>query len=144
MGFDKRSFWEKALRENEPPAATRFLGFELIDFDPDAGWVEAAFKLPPEASNPVGDGQGGFVTAILDEVMSLAGAIAQDGPAVTPTLQMTTSFIRPTPVGKPLIGRGNVVRAGRSAIFTEGWLYDEDRNLLAQATASCLPRAIPV
>ena len=143
MAFDKRAYWERVLRQTEKPAATKFLGFELIDFNLDDGWIEAAFELPPEAANPAGDGQGGFITAMLDEVMSYAGSIVQEGPALSPTLQMTTSFIRPVPVGERLVGRGEVVRAGRRAIFTQGWLYNAEEMLLAQATASCIPRAIP-
>ena len=95
MAFDKRAFWQDLLTNKTPPRATAFLGFELIAFDPDAGWVEAAFTLPEQATNPGGDAQGGFVSAMLDEVMSLAGSIAQDGPAMSPTLQMTTSYLRP-------------------------------------------------
>ncbi len=142
MSFDKRAFWEHQMTHGTPPPATAFLGFECIAFDENEGWIDAAFCLPKEATNPGGDAQGGFITAMLDEVMSMAGSIAQDGPAMTPTLQMTTSFIRPVPVGVRLIGRGEVVRRGRSAIFTQGFLRSEDGKLLAQATASCIPRAM--
>jgi uncharacterized protein (TIGR00369 family) len=143
MTFDKRAYWQDLLTNTTPPEATAFLGFELIAFDPDAGWVDAAFTLPAQATNPGGDAQGGFVSAMLDEVMSLAGSIVQDGPAMSPTLQMTTSYIRPVPVGQRLIGRGECVRRGRAGIFTQGFLRREDGTLLAQATASCIPRAMP-
>ena len=143
MIFDKRAFWQDLLTNKTPPRATAFLGFELIAFDPDAGWVEAAFTLPEHATNPGGDAQGGFVSAMLDEVMSLAGSIAQDGPAMSPTLQMTTSYLRPVPIGERLLGRGECVRRGRAALFTRGELTREDGTLLAQATASCIPRALP-
>lgn len=142
MGFDKRAFWQDLLTRDDIPAAARFLNFELIAFDETEGWVEAAFTLPPEAGNPAGDGQGGFVAAMLDEVMSVAGSIVQDGPAMAPTLQMTTSYIRPVPVGERLIGRGECVRRGRAGIFTQGFLRRQDGTLLAQATASCIPRAL--
>ena len=64
MSFDKRAFWQDLLTNKTPPKATAFLGFELIAFDPDAGWVEAAFTLPEHATNPGGDAQGGFVSAM--------------------------------------------------------------------------------
>ncbi|KCZ45628.1 MULTISPECIES: PaaI family thioesterase [unclassified Hyphomonas] len=142
MSFDKRAYWEGVLGDGTRPPATDFVGFELIAFDEKEGWAEAAFCLPAEATNPGGTAQGGFVTAALDEVMSVAGSIVQDGPAMAPTLQMTTSFIRPVPVGVRLIGRGEVVRKGRQAIFTQGVLSAEDGTLLAQATASCIPRSL--
>ena len=34
------------------------------------------------------------------------------------------------------------VRKGRAAIFTQGFLRAEDGTLLAQATASCIPRSL--
>jgi uncharacterized protein (TIGR00369 family) len=144
MDFDARAHWQAILGDPaRRPPATAFVNFELIGFDPDAGWCEASFMAPPEAANPGGDTQGGFITAMLDEVMSVAGSIVQGGPAMSPTLQMTTSFLRPVPVGVRLIGRGEVVRQGRAALFTQGWLRREDGTLLAQATASCIPRAMP-
>ena len=141
--FNARKYWQELLGDPaKRPPATAFVGFEMIAFDPDAGWCEAAFHLPAAATNPGGTAQGGFVTAMLDEVMSVAGSIVQGGPAMSPTLQMTTSFIRPVPVQTRLIGRGAVVRHGRAAIFTEGWLRNEDGTLLAQATASCIARSL--
>ena len=142
MSFDKRAYWQGVLGDGTRPPATDFVGFELIAFDENAGWAEAAFCLPAEATNPGGTAQGGFITAALDEIMSVAGSIVQDGPAMAPTLQMTVSFIRPVPVGVRLLGRGEVVRKGRQAIFTQGFLREEDGKLLAQATASCIPRSL--
>jgi uncharacterized protein (TIGR00369 family) len=142
MSFDKRAYWEGVLGDGSRPPATDFVGFDLIAFDETEGWAEAAFCLPAQATNPGGTAQGGFVTAALDEIMSVAGSIVQDGPAMAPTLQLTVSFIRPVPVGVRLLGRGEVVRKGRQAIFTQGYLRGEDGKLLAQATASCIPRSL--
>lgn len=141
---ERRAHWMQVLTgdANEIPKATAFLGFELIDFDIEAGWCEAWFALPSAATNPGGDAQGGFISAVLDEVMSVAGSIVQPPPAMSPTLQMTTSFIRPVPVGRRLKGRGEVIRQGRAAIFTQGWLWDDKGKHLASATASCIPRSL--
>lgn len=139
-----RAHWMDALTGDPTsfPRATAFLGFELIDIDIEAGWCEAWFTLPSAATNPGGNAQGGFISAVLDEVMSVAGSIVQPPPAMSPTLQMTTSFIRPVPIGQRLKGRGEVIRRGRAAIFTEGWLWDAAGKQLAGATASCIPRSL--
>jgi len=79
---DKDAYWRTLLTSHKLPGATGFVGFELIDLDCDAGWCEASFKLPEQAINPGGNAQGGFITAVLDEVMSLAGAIVQAPPAM--------------------------------------------------------------
>ncbi|MBD3768689.1 MAG: PaaI family thioesterase [Rhodobacterales bacterium] len=143
MSFDKRAYWQDILTNPDTRTPSMdFTSFELLGFDEAEGWTEGAFCLPREATNPGGNAQGGFVTAMLDEVMSIAGSIVQDGPAMAPTLQMTVSFIRPVPVGQRLIGRGEVVRRGKAGIFTQGFLRDEDGKLLAQATASCIPRVL--
>lgn len=139
---ERLAYWDDALKAGEKPPATEFLGFELISVDVETGTCEAWFCLPVQATNPGGHAQGGFVSAALDEVMSVAGSVVQPPPAMSPTLQMTTSFIRPVPVGQRLKGRGQVVRQGKAAIFTEGWLWDETGRLLAQATASCIPRSL--
>lgn len=138
----KQNYWDSTLSKPDLPPASVFLGFELIRCDAEKGWCEAHFVLPPQAANPGGSAQGGFISAMLDEVMSVAGSIVQLPPAMSPTLQMTTSFIRPVSVGVQLKARGEVVRQGRAAIFTEGWLWNADGKLLAQATASCIPRSL--
>ena len=138
----RRAYWDETLTADEKPPATQFLGFELIRVDVEQGICEAWFCLPQQATNPGGHAQGGFISAALDEVMSVAGSVVQPPPAMSPTLQMTTSFIRPVPIGQRLKGCGQVVRQGKAAIFTEGWLWDETDRLLAQASASCIPRSL--
>lgn len=140
---DPDAFWRALLSRDDLPPATKLIGFELIDLSIDAGWCEAYFTLPEAATNPGGVAQGGFVSVLLDEVMSLAASIVQPPPAMAPTLQMTTSFIRPVQTGVRLKGRGALIRRARAASFTEGWLWDDDGMLLAQATASCIGRPLP-
>lgn len=124
------------------PAASKLLGFELIDLDPEAGWVECAFLARADFLNPGGTVQGGFLTAMLDDAMSIAGVISMGQRGWVPTLQMTTSFLSPAREGR-LIARGEVARAGRSAIHTSGHLRDGEGRLIATAVAACIPRPLP-
>lgn len=133
--------WREILTGPDMSGATAFLRFELIDFDSTDGWCEAYFTAGDETLNPAGNVQGGFIAAMLDEVMSVAGSIVQPGPAMVPTLQMTTNFLRPVPPGR-LIGRGEVLRAGRTTLHTHGVLRDLTGTVLAEATAACVPRAL--
>ena len=130
-------------KSKKRPPCSDTLGMRLAEVEQDAQRIRMDFDVSPSFANPTGAVQGGFVSAMLDEVMSLAGSIAQDGPAMSPTLQMTTSYLRPVPIGERLLGRGECVRRGRAALFTRGELTREDGTLLAQATASCIPRALP-
>jgi len=117
------------------PAATRHLGFELLDFDVEAQWVEAAFTAKPEFLNPNGTVQGGIVTAFLDEVMSGAAFLAAGMKSGVPSIEMKTMFLRPLYEGR-CTARGQVQRLGRSVCFLEGRLYSAEGKLCATGTAT--------
>ena len=80
-----------------PPSA-RHLGLELIDFSVEGGWAEMAFLPRPEFANPAGMVQGGFVCAMLDDTMGLTASISQRFKILVPTLQVSVSYLRPTPM----------------------------------------------
>ncbi len=124
------------------PPATLLMGFELLDFSVDGAWAEAAFNPPYAMINPIGAVQGGYVTAMLDEVMGVAASIHKRFEIVVPTLSITTNFFKPTPIAR-VIGRGEVVRIGATSAHLQGWLRDEAGVLLASATASATVRAHP-
>lgn len=142
MSYRTDDEWKIFFNEEAMPPASELMGFKLLDISASQGWVEAAFMGRQSFTNPGRTIQGGFVSAMMDDVMSIAAVIMQDQPSWVPTLQMTTNFIRPALPG-PLIARGEVIRKGRGAVHTQGFLYDEDRRLLAQANAACVPRQLP-
>lgn len=99
-----------------------------------AGFDAAADKF----ANPMGQIQGGYLCAMLDDVMSVACLVASGMTSVAPTLEMKTSFMRPAMPG-PLRGVGRVVKWGKSIAFTEGELFDGEGRLLAKATGTAKP-----
>lgn len=122
-----------------PPGSARTLGFHMLSVSQAERRVEIAFSPSAEAvGNPMGQVQGGFVCAMLDECMSVAGMIASGMTSVVPTLEMKTSFLRPALPG-PLKGIGWVVKQGRTVCFLEGELYDPEGRLLARASATAIP-----
>jgi len=135
--------WRTILTQPGYAGATRFLGWELIDLDVETGICDVYFQGRAEMMNPGGNMQGGFITAMLDDAMSVAACIVQPVYGMAPTMQMTTNFLRPTPMEK-LRARGVVVRAGRSAVHTRGELFDMEDKLLATAVAACMPRPMPL
>lgn len=121
------------------PGSARTLGFRLIAVSQAQRRVEIAFEPTVEAvGNPMGQVQGGYVCAMLDECMSVAGMITSGMTCVVPTLEMKTSFLRPALPG-PLKGVGWVVKWGKTICFTEGELYDPEGRLLAKASATAIP-----
>ena len=124
--------------KNAPPSA-RTLGFKLIRVSQAERRVEIAFDARADLlANPMGQVQGGFVCAMLDECMSVAGMIASGMTHVVPTLEIKTSFLRPAMPGA-LRGVGRVVKWGRTVCFMEGELYDAEGRLLATSTGTALP-----
>ena len=117
-----------------PPAAET-LGWELIAEDPNAGTIEIAFHPGQALLNPHGTVQGGFVAAMLDDTMGPALVSMTDGACIPSSLDMNVSFLRPV---KPerVIGKGRVVKLGKSLAFLEAELFDEAGELLARATST--------
>lgn len=140
---ERDALWRKILTLPGYAGATGFLGWDLIDLDVKKGVCDVHFQGREEMMNPGGNMQGGFITAMLDDAMSVAACLVQPVYGLAPTLQMTTNFLRPVPMEK-LRARGEVVRAGRSAVHTHGELYNMDGKLLATAVAACIPRPAPL
>ena len=102
------------------PTGSQTLGFELLAVRQAEREVEVGFNARAELlCNPMGQIQGGYVCAMLDECMSVAGMITSGMTHVVPTLEMKTSFLRPAMPGS-LRGVGRVVKWGRSICFMEG------------------------
>lgn len=124
------------------PPATETLGFQVIRVDQAAREIEAAVEARAEFANPTGQIQGGFLMAMLDETMSVAGVVASNMTAFIPTLEMKTSFFRPATPGR-LRCIGRVARWGKQIAFLEGELYDGEGRLLAKATSTAMPQPFP-
>lgn len=130
---------ERFRASKNQPTGSKTLGFELLAVRQADREVEVGFTARADLlCNPMGQIQGGYVCAMLDEAMSVAGMIASGMTHVVPTLEMKTSFLRPALPGA-LRGVGRVVKWGRTVCFTEGELYDRDGRLLAKATGTAIP-----
>jgi uncharacterized protein (TIGR00369 family) len=121
------------------PKGSETLGFEIAAIDQAQMRVEINFPARDSFCNPMGQIQGGFLCAMLDEAMSVAGVISLGLGHVMPTLEMKTQFMRPAMPGQALKAVGKVVRLGRTIAFTEGELYDAAGRLVAKATGTAMP-----
>ena len=129
----------------KPPCA-ELLGWTLLDMDESAGTVRVGFTARPEFLNPAGFVQGGFLAAMLDDVMGPAALVMSDGWSFTSTIDMNVSYLAPAKAG-PLIGEGRVIQLGRTIGYLQGELRDGAGTLIARATStarlvdtSALPR----
>lgn len=119
------------------PPCSQLLGTSLIDYDGEAGWVKLGFVPRPEFANPRGGVQGGMLTAMLDELFSFATFIHVKGQYATPTIDVSTQFLKTVKI-EPITGMGRVVRAGSRVVFTEAELYNAEGEICTKATASTL------
>jgi uncharacterized protein (TIGR00369 family) len=130
---------ERFRASKNAPSGSRTLGFHLLAVRQADKEVEVGFEARADLlCNPMGQIQGGYVCAMLDECMSVAGMITSGMTHVVPTLEMKTSFLRPALPGS-LRAVGRVVKWGKTICFTEGELYDGEGRLLAKASGTAMP-----
>ncbi len=118
-----------------PPASTRYLGFKLTSSDAEAGQVTGVYDGRPEFCNPAGVIQGGFLTAMLDDIMSFSGVLQGGFEKLVPTLELKASFLAPVWPGD-IRAEGRVIRAGKRIAYLEGALYNHRGEPAVTATAT--------
>ncbi|WP_245228550.1 PaaI family thioesterase [Pontixanthobacter sp. CEM42] len=127
-------------RRRSPSA--ELMGSEFVSFDEETATVTVRYTPPPSFASPRGAVQGGLIGGFLDEVMGTALLAATDGELLPLNLDMNMSFARMVPM-ETIIAKGRVIRVGRRVAFLEGELFDKDGNLLARATSTAMPTAVP-
>jgi len=135
--FDDRegTFWDILRGRLTRGPASELLGWKLLDVDPDAGRIYVEYDAKPEFLNPMGIVHGGFVAAMLDDVMGPALACTHEPGKANPTLEIKVSYHRPARPGR-LIAVGQLVHKGATVGSVEGRLYNEQEELLASATGT--------
>jgi uncharacterized protein (TIGR00369 family) len=126
-----RAFLEEKFRRGESP-------FPLWD-DVGLRWVDhregltvLEIDLGPRHHNPGGIVHGGVVFGLLDTCMGFAATSVLEGPTVTATIEVATSFLRPLTTGR-VKAEGRVVRRGRNVIHLEGTCFAPDGEMAARA-----------
>jgi uncharacterized protein (TIGR00369 family) len=120
------------------PECAKTLGLAIVGHDAEAHSVTLMFEGRPQFTNPVGNIQGGFLAAMLDDAMGLAVASTLAVGQFAPTLTLSVQFHRPAKVGS-LRGVGHVVTRGSAICQLRGELFQDDR-LVASATATAVVR----
>jgi uncharacterized protein (TIGR00369 family) len=135
MSDGESPFWAAARGEIPPPPAAKLLGWKVLAAKPGSGRIRVQFEATQDFTNPLGNVQGGFLAAMLDETVGPALATTFDEHEFAPTLELKISFIRPAKPGT-LFGTGWVVHRGGSVAFLQGELQNSEGDLLATATAT--------
>lgn len=133
MTFDPHKFFSN----DTAPAAPIHLGWTLLDFDFERGWIKVGFTPKPEFLNSAGHVQGGFISAMLDDALGPSVIIRTKGEMMGPTIDLHTHFLSPLKLG-PVTCEAEVTKLGKRIAFTEGKLFDLNGKLCARATSSTM------
>ncbi len=130
------------MNTHVPPTA-ELLGMELLEVDSAAGRVKMRFQPVAACCNPMGNVQGGFIVAMLDDAAAFA-AIVKSGERIgIPTIELKASFFGPARAGEALYAEGRCIKLGKRIAFMEADLTDGAGNLLARLTTSAVPMPMP-
>ncbi|MEM1142957.1 MAG: PaaI family thioesterase [Pseudomonadota bacterium] len=135
MSESESPFWPAASGEIPPPPAARLLGWKVLEAVPGSGRIRVQFTATHEFTNPLGNIQGGFIAAMLDDTLGPALATTFAPNEFAPTLEIKVSFVRAAKPGT-LYGKGELLHRGSSIAFMEGELHDSSDRLIATATAT--------
>ncbi|MEO0880633.1 MAG: PaaI family thioesterase [Pseudomonadota bacterium] len=124
----------------KPPCAS-LLGYEFVSFDRERQMMRVRFTGTPAMLNPAGSIQGGFLTAMLDDVMGSMLVVLTNGEKGPISVDLHTQFLWPAKPGL-ITGEARVRHMTNSTAFTEASLTSEDGDLIA--TAIQTQRLFPV
>ena len=112
-------------------------GLRVRCFKADGG-VVSPIVVPKRYEGPPGAVHGGIVAAYLDEVLA-AAAVNHTGRLYV-TGELSVRYVRPTPVERPVLGRGRATRMATKYLEVEGTLEDfATKEIVARATAKFFP-----
>lgn len=135
MSAVEHRIW-KILRGEEPPApcseSLNIMGSEVPE---GGGRCRAKYHPSPAMCNPRGFVQGGFVTAMLDDVMAPALLSTCPAETSTPTLEIKTTFIKGVSP-EPVEAEAWIIKKTRSVAFMAAELRALNGDLLATASAT--------
>ena len=95
------------------------------------GTARAEFILGPVYEGPPDAVHGGVCAAILD---SLLGAAAAAGNRPGMTARLTLSYLRPTPLGVPLVAEAWITGVERRTTIVDGRILNQRGELTVEAT----------
>ena len=100
----------------------------------EAGKVRISYTVRPEHTNSFHVAQGGLIMTLLDFAMGAAARTASNHQLGAITIDMSTSFLRPS-VGK-IVVEGTLLKAGKSIQYCEAVALNEAGEITAKASGT--------
>jgi len=111
----------------------KYLGEELKFAE--NGKSEVYLKIKDEFLQHFGNVHGGILATLLDSSMAAAVNSMLDDNVFTVTAEMNIQYIRPA-TGSFLIGRGDVIKNGKTITSCKSEIFNEKDELIAFATGT--------
>jgi uncharacterized protein (TIGR00369 family) len=123
------------------PGFLGMLGARFVAADPLARSCAMTFDISTDFCHSGDIVQGGFVTAMLDAVMTHAVFASESNVLDLSSLEIKTNYLEATRAGR-LRAEGMVIKSGYKLAFLEGRLYNSEGVLTAtSSTVAKLIRA---
>ena len=123
--------------ELPPPPAVEMVGLTLEDAE--AGRVVFSMVAGHEHENPMGTMHGGMLATLVDTAMGCAVSSTLGTDEGFTTLELHMNFVRAvTKDTGRITAVGNLVHRGGRVATVEARVHDNDGNLCAHATSTCL------
>ena len=103
--------------------------------------LTVSFPVPERYCNPLGNMQGGVIAAAFDNTFGPLSFLAVRGP--TATIDMTTQYIRPVPLGDTLTITARVVLRGFSTMYMTADGYSKAGKLVAMSSTNMTIIRVP-
>lgn len=96
---------------------------------------KASFKMKVEEShqNPMGNLHGGMTATLVDMLTTLV-TFTSPPHKLGVSVDMSISYLRPVPVGEDVTINAEVIKMGRTLVFTGAELLNKDGKLVAKAS----------
>ncbi|NUU68923.1 PaaI family thioesterase [Enterobacteriaceae bacterium BIT-l23] len=128
-------FWKVVNGQLPLSKAAMTLGWRFDRYDEAQGVVHIEYQAGPGLTNPLGNIQGGILSAMLDDCMGPAIYLDLPPGKVALTIESKTSFIHPAAPGV-IRGEGWIEQRKGGICFTAGRLLNDSGHILATASAT--------
>jgi len=118
-----------------PPPIADLIGFTLTAVTHGEALIELA--AGPQHANPMGTLHGGVLCDIADAAMGIAYASTLAEAETFATLELKSNFLKPVWTTK-LRAIGRLVKSGKTVGLLECDITDEQGNLVARASSTCM------
>ena len=95
----------------------------------------AGFELGTQFGGPPGHAHGGIIATILDEAMSKANKLQR---RIALTSRIEVEYLRPVPLGKPLVVEGRIARVRGRATYNRAEIRNSEGVVLARSRGKFL------